>query len=148
MLKRPVDRLQGDTGSSLMLMPAAVMIVLVLGAICVDLAVVHLGHRDLIDIADSAANDAVTAGLDTDRFRVTGEYHLDLDRATMAVQRTLANHRIGGRATITAITAGPGPNQITVELSMPVDYVFAKAIPGANDSTTVRAHAVATAEVR
>jgi Flp pilus assembly protein TadG len=142
------DRLRGDAGSSLMLMPAAVMVVLVLGAIAVDLSVVHLAHRDLLSVADSAANDAVTAGLDPDALRATGEYHLDIGRATQAVQRTLAVHQLTGRATIIAVTTGPAPGQVTVELSMTVDYVFAKAIPGANDGTTVRAHATATAAQR
>ena len=131
-----------------MLMPAAVLIVLVLGAIAVDLSVVHLAHRDLIDIAASAANDAATDGLDPDSFHRTGTYHLDLARATAAVQRSLTVHQVAGRATIVSIVQGPGPDQVTVELRLPVGYLFAKALPGANAGTTVTAHATATAAER
>ncbi len=131
-----------------MLMPAAVLIVLVLGAIAVDLSVVHLAHRDLIDIAASAANDAATDGLDTEAFHRTGTYRLDLDRAMAAVRRTLAVHQVAGRATIVRVVQGPGADQVTVELQMPVTYIFAKALPGANEGTTVKAHATATAAER
>ena len=153
MLNRPsprhaTHRLAGDRGSALMLMPAAVLIVLVLGAIAVDLSVVHLAHRDLVDVAASAANDAATDGLDPDTFHRTGRYELDQTRATAAVERSLTVHQLAGRATIVRVVQGPGPDQVTVELEVPVDYLFAKALPGANHGTTVRAHATATAAER
>jgi hypothetical protein len=131
-----------------MLMPAAVLIVLLLGAIAVDLSVVHLAHRELIDVAASAANDAATDGLDRDAFHRTGTYRLDPARATAAVQRSLDVHQVAGRATIVSIVQGPAADQVTVELRMSVSYVFAKALPGANTGTTVAAHATATAAQR
>jgi hypothetical protein len=38
-----------------------------------------------------------------------------------------------------------GPDTVTVRVTMAVDYVFAKAIPGAADGTTVTASATAVA---
>jgi len=52
------DDLWDDAGSVLLLMPAAVLIVVVLGAIAVDAAVVYLGERQAADLATSVANDA------------------------------------------------------------------------------------------
>ena len=64
-----------------MLMPAAVLIVMVLGAIAVDLTAVRLGQRELIAAAGDAANDAVTVGLDEAALRSGQGYRLDPDRA-------------------------------------------------------------------
>jgi D-alanyl-D-alanine carboxypeptidase len=44
-----------------MLMPAAVLIVIVLGSIAVDFAIVFLGEREAASLAAAAANDAATA---------------------------------------------------------------------------------------
>src|SRR5690606_36454066 len=63
------DRRRGQRGSVLMLMPAAVLIVLALGSLAVDRAVVFGAQRDLINTAQAAANDAVTLGIDVDQVR-------------------------------------------------------------------------------
>ncbi len=142
-------RLHGDTGSSLMLMPAAVLIVLVLGAIAVDLSVVHLAQRDLLDVAASAANDAATFGIDPSAYRAgSGSAAFDPDRAELAVERSLRNHHLDTRVTIDGVRQGPAADEVTVDLHVTVDYIFAKAIPGARHSTVVHAHATATATTR
>jgi hypothetical protein len=135
----------GDGGSSLLLFPAAVFIVLVLGAIAVDLSAVHLAKREVLDLAASAANDAATAGLDQARFRTTGEYVIDPTLAAAAVERTVAANEPDGRTTIVNVVVGPGPDQVTVELSAPADPVFSRALPGGPGTTTVTGTATATA---
>ena len=131
-----------------MLMPAAVVVMLVLGAICVDLAVVHLATRNLSDVAASAANDAVTFGLDQALLRTSGDYTLDDARVNKAVWHSLDAHRLGAKVADPLIELGPATDQVTVTLEMRVDYLFAKALPGANGGTTVRARATATAARR
>lgn len=131
-----------------MLMPAAVMIVLVLGAIAVDLSIVQMARRDLLDVAASAANDAAGYGLDAATFRQTGAYAIDLPRAEEAVRRSVAAHNLSRRVTDVRVVPGPGVDQVTVELAMPVDHLFAKAIPGARDATIVTVHATAGATRR
>ena len=143
----PTPRARGDRGSSLLLMPAAVLIVLVLGAIAVDLTVVRLAHRDLLDVAASAANDAAGAGLDPATFRRSGAYRIDRRRAEDAVARSLAAHHLDDRVQATVIL-GPGPDEVTVELTTDVGYVFARSLPGAAHSTTVHARASAAAARR
>lgn len=134
-----------DAGSSLLLFPAAVLVVLVLGAIAVDLSAVHLAKREVLDLAASAANDAVTAGLDQGRFRTTGEYVIDPALATAAVERAVTANEPDGRTTIVRVEVGPGPDQVTVELAAPADPVFAPALPGDTGPTTVTGSATATA---
>jgi hypothetical protein len=127
-----------------MLMPVAVLIVLLLGAIAVDLSVVRLAHRDLLDVAASAANDAATDGLDADAYRRTGTFELDLDRAYAALDRTIEHRHLAHPVTQRVITAGPGPDEITIELEASVSPLFAKSLPGPAHATTVRARATAT----
>jgi Flp pilus assembly protein TadG len=141
----PGGRGRGDAGSSLLLFPAAVLIVLVLGAVAVDLSAVHLAKRQVLDLAASAANDAVTAGLDQGRFRATGEYVIDAALATRAVERAVAANEPDGRTTVVRVELGPDPGQVTVELRAPAEPVFSSALPGGPGTTTVSGTATATA---
>ena len=130
-----------------MLMPAAVLVVLVLGAIAVDLSAVHLAERELLDLASSMANDAVTAGLPPEAIR-GGSHRLDEGRVRDALVRTLDAQGHGDEVVV-ALDVGTGaPATLTVTLRRPVEHLFAKAIPGADDTTTVRATATAIASVR
>ena len=90
MLTAGERRPSRDRGSVLMLMPAAVLIVMVLGAIAVDLTAVRLGQRELIAAAGDAANDAVTIGLDEAALRAGEGYRIDAARAEGAVLDALA----------------------------------------------------------
>ena len=134
-----------DRGSSLLLFPAAVLIVLVLGAIAVDLSAVHLAKREVLDLAASAANDAATAGLDQARFRSTGEYVIDPALAAEAVDRAVAANDPSGTTFLVAVTVGPATDQVTVELSTTAHPVFAPALPGYAGASTVTGSATATA---
>lgn len=136
-----------DRGSALMLMPAAVLIVLVLAAITVDLSLVHLGRREASASAEAAANDAVTFGLDEAAYRRGEGYHLDPDRVHTAVERSLSIPSAARRFV--------GPPHITIEgirvtitITIDIDYVFAKVVPGAPRSTTVVANGSARAVAR
>ena len=63
-----------DRGSVLMLMPAGVLVVLLLGAIAFDLSVVFLRQRQASSLAVDVANDLATAALDEEAFRAEGTY--------------------------------------------------------------------------
>jgi hypothetical protein len=131
-----------------MLMPAAVLIVLLLGAIAVDLTVIHLDQRTGISAAGSAANDAVTYGLDQAALRRGDGYRLDPDRVQQAVYDSLDAQGVTDdlaappRITITA------PDTVTVALDLRADYIFARALPHGPRSTTIHATATATADRR
>lgn len=148
---RPRGR-RGDGGSVLLLVPAAVLVLVILGAIAVDFAIAFLGQRELAGLASAAANDAATAALSDQRFyRGTAGAGIDpgdieIDQA--AAQR-LAQEAVDRRAprgvndiVVRAYVAG---GQVCVALRGTVEYVFAKAVPGASRRTTVKGSAVATA---
>lgn len=60
--------LRGEDGNSLVLMPVAVLIVLGLGTLAVDTAVLFRAEGELQDLAAGLANDAVAAAVDVDAF--------------------------------------------------------------------------------
>lgn len=117
-----------------MLMPAAVLVVIVLGSLAVDRAVVFGAQRDLIHTAQAAANDAVTLGIDIDEVRTGGDLRYDRARIDDAVRRAVA-----GDAGVVINGWSIDGDQLVVRLEKRVDYVFAKGIPGGTDSTVVRA---------
>jgi Putative Flp pilus-assembly TadE/G-like len=136
------SRFRGDRGSALMLMPAAVLIVLVLGAIAVDMSVVHLAKRDLVNLATSAANDAATFGIDPAGVRDRRGRRLDPKRVEQSVQRSLAFHHPAGRIDppeVTIAINNAGVEEVTVTLHMTVEYIFAKALPGRQETTITAA---------
>ena len=55
------ERTRDDSGSALMLLPAAVLVVFLLGAISVDAAVRFQAQREAVADAQSIAHDAVSA---------------------------------------------------------------------------------------
>jgi hypothetical protein len=140
-------RLYGDEGSALMLMPAGVLIVFVLAAITVDLSLVHLARKELVNAASAAANDAATHGLSEQSLRGDGAYRLDGRRVEHAVLESLAARGLLDRLDGSPQVVVTGPNTVSVTLTLEVDYLFAKALPGER-SATVRATATAVTESR
>ena len=69
-----------ERANTLVLFPAALLIVLGLGALAVDSAVLFLGQRRLADLAASVANDAV-AGLSAEAFYDPSGSSIELDQA-------------------------------------------------------------------
>ncbi|HEX9531019.1 MAG TPA: hypothetical protein VF954_07765, partial [Acidimicrobiales bacterium] len=86
----------GDRGSVLLLVPAAVLVLVILGAIAVDSAVVFLGQRELANGADAAANDAATAFSDPAFYRAGGTTAIDSRQATAVVEASLAARQMSG----------------------------------------------------
>ena len=140
-------RRRGERGSVLLLVPAGVLVVVVLGAVAVDAAIAFLGERDLASLAAAAANDAATAAVDVDRLRATGEFRLDEGLAEEVVRATLAasSRAVDLGTPVVEVTTVGGEPAVRVELTGTVDYVFAPALPGGPEGTTVSAAAVAVA---
>ncbi len=127
-------RCRQQHGSVLMLMPAAVLVVIVLGSLAIDRAVVFGAQRDLINTAQAAANDAVTLGIDVEEVRAGGELRYDRDRIDEAIRRAVA-----GDAGVVVAGWTINGDQLVVRLEKRVEYVFAKGVPGGADSILVRA---------
>jgi hypothetical protein len=130
----------------MILMPTLTLVVLVLGALSVDLAVVHLGQRQAFAAASAAANDAATYGLDPTALQQGEGAVLDAARARRAAAASLAGEDALDPSA-QAVVAIDGTT-VTVTVVLDVSYVFAQGIPGSGDGTTVRATASADATER
>ncbi len=107
-----------------MLMPAAVLIVLLLGAIAVDSAIVYLGQRQAYNVAFDAANDAAGAGFDADIARETGEIVFDPARIeTLAADAVEAAAISDLRLVGTSVTDGI----VAVTVEIEIDHLFVQA---------------------
>lgn len=134
-------------GSVLLLMPAGILVVVLLGSIAVDFAIAFLGEREVASLATSAANDAATAAVDEAHLRATGEFRIDPTRAERVVAATIAasSSEVDLDAPVVEVIDVDGEPAVRVRLTGRVDYIFARAIPGAPDGADVGASAVAVA---
>ena len=127
-----------------MLMPAGVLVVLLLGAIAFDMSLVFLRQRQASSLATDVANDLATAAFDEEAFRRDGAFQLDPTRAAELGTDLVAVSDLSDLI-VDVEVAVVGPDEVTVRVVVRVDYVFARAVPGASDGTTVTAAATAIA---
>jgi hypothetical protein len=142
---RLTDRLRrgGDGGSALALVPAAFLVLILLGAMVVDNAVTYLGQRQLHDALVAAANDSVGAAVDDRAFYRGGTITLDPAKvAAVACDSVLAQHMSGVGDLQIWVSTGPG--SVRVQATAEVEEVFGRAIPG---FATRPVHAVAVARL-
>ncbi len=129
----------GERGTVLLLFPAAILIVLLLGSIAVDFSLIHLRHQEVEDLAASAANDAAHA-LSNEALYDGGTIALTAQRAAEAVVRTVAIRGFDGvvidRVDVTA-------DAVTVSLHLDVEYLLAPVVPGAGTGQRVTGTATA-----
>lgn len=134
-----------------MLVPAAVLVLFVLGSIAVDFAIAFLAQRELTSAAAAAANDAATAALSDDAFyrgqggAGPGAIEIDDEAAARFAQRAVDARAPRGVRDVAVTTVRAPGRQVCVVITGRVDYVFAKAVPGGPHGTTVTGRAVATA---
>ena len=130
-----------------MLMPAAVLVFVVLGAIAVDFAVAFLGEREVSNAAAAAANDAAGAALDRDRFYADGAIQLDPAAADRVGRAAVAAAGLDDLDDVRVrVDVAADEPVVTVTVSARVRYLFAKALPGGPEGVRVEASASATAE--
>lgn len=119
-------------------MPAALLVLLVLGSFAVDQAAVVAEQRTLVAAAQAAAADAVAVGVDPDELRATGRLRYRTARIDAAVRQAVAADAPG--ATIDWSIDG---RVISVWLSQPARLVFGPALHRSSHLTiTARATAV------
>ncbi len=132
-----------------MLVPAAVLVLMILGAIAVDSAVAFMAQRELANAAAAAANDAAGAALSDQSFyggggEGSGTITVDQRSARQVVTRALRARSPRG-LTVDGIEVAASAGQVCVSLRGRVDYLFAKAIPGAAHQAMVEGRATASA---
>jgi len=127
-----------------MLMPAAILIVLLLGAIAVDSAIVYLEQRQAYNVAFDAANDAAGAGLDRDLIRTTGQLVHDPGRVREVAAATVTASAMDG---LRLVSARIDDGVVEVVVDVRVRHLFGQAF-GGRSSETVRIAARAQGELR
>jgi hypothetical protein len=119
-----------------MLMPAAVLVVVVLGAVAVDRAVIFGAQRDLVATAQAAANDGAGLGVSVGELRDQGEVRTAGDRIERAVALT-----VSGTDDLESVSWSIEGDLLVVRLERRVELVFAKGVPGAGATQVVTATA-------
>jgi len=139
-----------EVGNTLVLFPAAVLIVLGLGALALDSATVFLGQRRLVDVAATVANDALAA-VDADAFfaQEAGEVVVPLDparaeqRLAAIVSAEVPDRSLEGLACVfEALESGP-PTRVEVRCTAEVRPILAPVWPGAPQVRPIQAREVA-----
>lgn len=134
----------------LILIPALVLVLFVLGVISVDSAVDYLGHRELQDFTASAADQAAAAALNRGAFYLgEGTLAIRQDEADAIVEQARQTQTGGGLTIIGAhARLSDSGRTITVYATGVVQDVFAPAV-GGRRSLIIAAHSSATlAQVR
>jgi hypothetical protein len=120
-----------DRGGVLFLFPVGFLVVVILGAIAVDLGNVWLQQRRLADAADAAANDAVAAGVDQRALRGDGSLELDADLVARIVDVSMAAQDLPpgtGGPTVSFGVDGDGDPVVEVRIDATVDLVFGRLV--------------------
>lgn len=128
----------------LALMPAAVLVFLVLGALAVDAAGVFLAQRQLANAAVAAANDAVAAAIDVDSFYGRGGVRLLPGEAQRIADETVLRLGLDRLSEIRPVATVRG-QLVEVTITARVEHIFSGAVPGGADTAVVAATARADA---
>jgi hypothetical protein len=114
---------------------------MVLGAITVDFSIAFLGERELAGATAAAANDTAARALSNRDFYRDGVVTLDAvaarELATDDVRSALDPERYHDVHVTVEVT--PGGRVVVVTASAEVDYLFARALPGAPPRARVAA---------
>ncbi len=139
------DRGSGERGSALMLVPAGVLVLFVLGALSADAAVAFLGQREVSNAAAAAANDAAAAALSDEAFyRGGGALVVDGGRAREVAARAVAA-RVSKGVDVSGVDVQVAGDAVCVTVRATVPYVFARALPFGDRAASVTGRAGAVA---
>lgn len=134
-----------ERATAAMLAPALVLVVVVLGAIAVDLSLVHTARRSAYRSLSAAADDAA-AMVDSDEFQRSGTVQVDPDAATRVVRAHLG--LLDGdappgfsepafRVIEADVSVDVSAGVVRVAATVEVEHVFAPVVPGAESVTLI-----------
>ncbi len=138
----------GEHGSTLLLFPSLLLVVVALAAVTVDLAAAHLAQRQADDLAAAIAADGATVGLDESALRSGAGYRLDPTRvARLARSRSRATpHPLLDNLVVSTRLSDPVTVVVTVTARVPV--LLSRAVRAASRPITVRSQVAARAVSR
>ena len=129
-----VARLRSQRGNTMLLMPAAVLVLFVLAAIAVDAAVLFLGQRRLADLAASVAQDAIAAVDDATFYDEERALGIDAGAAraretTLRAALPRDDALLDPACAVTTDVGDDGPTA-AVRCTASVRFVFTPVVPG------------------
>ncbi len=114
--------MRSERGSALLLVPAGVLIVALLGSIAVDSTAAFLAQREAEAAASSLANDLVSLALDESSLRHQGSYRVSPSRLRRLGpwSQRIAQERLSavfepGSVSVAISPAGPAAVRVSVE---------------------------------
>jgi hypothetical protein len=125
-------------------MSAAVLVLVVLGAIAVDAAVVFLGQRELGSATAAAANDAAGAAFADAPFYEGGQVELDPAAAARVADASIRARLARGVDFVGSPRVTIVGRQVCVEAEAVVKRIFGAAIPGVSRTVTIHARSAAS----
>ncbi|MEZ5383269.1 MAG: hypothetical protein R2754_15925 [Microthrixaceae bacterium] len=129
-----------------MLVPAGVLIVVLMGAIVVDLSAAHMAQRRLVQVTERAADDAAGM-LDRNTLRSGGGIRLDPAAArNLAHLQVAALEMPGLQRTWVTVTLTPDGQGVVVSSRARVRRHIGRAVPGVGRTYDVKARATARLE--
>lgn len=133
---RARNRGEGEEGTILLLVPAGLLVMILLGAMAFDLSLAYAGERRIADLAASWANDAL-ARLDLEAFYSGAQrLRLDQDAARRAVLEAWAASDDPGVAIVLPPEVSfPDPLTIVVQVTGEVPLLFLDVLPGMHSRT-------------
>ena len=131
--------LRDDRGQAMFLAPIALLIVLIMGAVTLEVASLHLQQRRLDDLADTLANDAATVGFDVTTFRTTGDITISVPLANQAIDETIMFSSLP-EASMTSMRL-PEPDTVEVDLNYEHEFILGRSLFGASTELTATGRA-------
>lgn len=130
-----------ERGSTVLLAPIALLIVLMLGAVTLEMGALHLRQRQLHDLATTIANDAATVGFDVDQYRTNGQIAISEHNAQQVVGPSIAASDIpDAQALGFNIVSGANPS-VEVDLGFTHEFVLGQLIWGVSMDLTATGEA-------
>ncbi len=129
----------------LLMFPAAMLVMIVLGAIVIDVGLSQVRGRELESVAASAANDAA-GSLDVNQLRSHGTVVFDRRKALVIAEAAISAGPLPNAtvADLAITTDSLGRPEIAVTLELEVALVMAPALPSNLEVTTIRRTASVT----
>ncbi len=121
---RTSDGNRGSRGTVLLLFPAALLVMVILGAIAIDVGYTTVRGRELRAVAASAANDSLAA-LDIATLRATGATVIDESAAHGIVTQAIS---LGPLPDARVVDVEINGFEIAVTLQLDVELVMAPAL--------------------
>lgn len=106
---------------------------LALGAIAIDLSVVHMAHRAVHRAASAAADDAA-GQIDRDALHLRGEVRVDPEAAARVARARVAAAGIPARLAAPVEVDVVG-TEVRVRVTATVPRVVGRGLPGTSDTT-------------